>query len=133
MIVASLVIALGTLLGVSAPPPAAQNAPLRISSVVMSSKLVKTVQPKYPNEARKKDVQGVVTLDIIIGKTGKVESMKVTDGPKLLVKAAENAVKQWRYQPMLVKGKPIEVETSVAVGFKLLPPKKTAGKGKAKS
>lgn len=133
MIVASLVIALGTLLGVSAPPPAAQNTPLRISSVVMRTKLVKTVQPKYPAEARKKDVQGVVTLDIVIGKTGKVESMKVTDGPKLLVKAAEKAVKQWRYQPMLVKGKPIQVETSVAVGFKLLPPKKKAGKSKTKS
>jgi TonB family protein len=124
MIFATLVLAFGTLLGGSAPPQPAQNAPLRISSVVMRTKLVKTVPPKYPEAARKKNIQGIVTLDIIIARDGHVKSMKVTDGPKPLIKAAENCVKQWRYKPTELKGKRIEVETSVEVGFKLLPPKK---------
>lgn len=135
MIFASLVIAMGTLLGVSAPPmPAQQNAPLRISSVVMRTKLIKAAPPKYPEEARKKNIQGIVTLDIVVGRNGHVKSAKVTDGPKELTKAAVNAVKHWRYQPTLLKGKPIEVETSVEVGFKLLPPKKKKeAKGKPQS
>ncbi len=133
MIFATLVFAFGTLLGVGAPPAAAQQAPLRISSVVMRTRLVKAVPPKYPQDARKKNVQGVVKLEIVIGRNGRVKSEKVTDGPKLLVKAAENAVKQWRYKPTLLKGKPIEVETAVEVEFKLVPPKKKAAKGKPHS
>lgn len=133
MIFATLVFALGTLLGAGAPPQPAQHKPVRISSIVMRTKLVKTVAPKYPKEARKKKVQGIVKLEVVIGRDGRVKSAKVTDGPKLLVKAAEDAVKQWRYKPTLLKGKPIEVETAVEVGFKLVPPKKKTGKGTPQS
>ncbi|MDE3137596.1 MAG: energy transducer TonB [Acidobacteriota bacterium] len=122
MIVASLVMCLGTLLGAGAPPAAQKAAPLRISGVVMQAKVVHADPPKYPEEARKKNIQGVVTLDVVIGKKGEVESAKVTDGPKELAKAAINAVKHWRYEPTLLNGKPVEVETSVALGFKLTPP-----------
>jgi TonB family protein len=124
MVVASLVLCLGTLLGAGAPPAAQKPAPLRISSVVMQAKVIHADPPKYPEEARSKNIQGVVTLDIIIGKNGAVESVKVTDGPKELTKAAVNAVKHWRYEPTLLNGKPVEVETTVELGFKLTPPKK---------
>lgn len=125
MIVASLVLCLGTLLGAGVPP-AAHNAPLRISSVVMRTKLIHADAPKYPKEARKKNVQGVVTLDIVIGPKGHVKSAKVTDGPKELAKAALASVKTWRYRPTELKGKPIAVETTVKVGFKLTKPKAKA-------
>jgi TonB family protein len=134
MIFATLVIAMGTLLGVGTPAPAPQNAPLRISSVVMQTKLIKAEPPKYPEKARKKNIQGVVTLEIVIGRNGHVKSEKVTDGPKELRKSAVNSVKHWVYQPTRLKGKPVEVETSVKVGFKLLPPKKKKeAKGKPQS
>jgi TonB family protein len=126
MIVASLVLCLGTLLGAGAPPAAQKPAPLRISSVVMQTKLVHAVPPKYPEAARKKNIQGVVTLDILIGADGKVKMAKVTDGPKELTKAAVSAVKHWQYQPTMLHGKPIEVETSVSLGFKLTKPKAPA-------
>jgi TonB family protein len=132
MIVASLVLCLGTLLGAGAPPAAQKAAPLRISSVVMQGKVIHADPPKYPEEARKKNVQGVVTLDVVIGKNGAVESAKVTDGPKELAKAAMNAVKHWRYQTTLLNGKPVEVETTVALGFKLTPPKQKAPEKGAK-
>lgn len=126
MIVASLVLCLGTLLGAGAPPAAQKPAPLRISSVVMRTKLIHAVPPKYPEAARKKNVQGIVTLDILIGPDGKVKTAKVTDGPKELAKAAQTAVKHWQYQKTMLHGKPIEVETTVAVGFKLTKPKPPA-------
>jgi TonB family protein len=130
MIVASLVLCLGTLLGAGAPPATQKPAPLRISGVVMQTKLIHADPPKYPEEARKKNIQGVVTLQVIVGKNGAVESAKATDGPKELTKAAENAVKHWRYETTLLNGKPVEVETIVEVGFKLTPPKpKTPEKG----
>lgn len=132
MIFASLVICLGTLLGAGAPPAAQNKAPLRISGVVMRTKLIHAVPPKYPEAARKKNIQGVVTLDVLIGPDGKVKSAKVTGGPKQLAKAATKAVKGWRYKPTVLHGKPIEVETSVQVGFKLTKPKKKAAAKGAK-
>lgn len=122
MIVASLVFAVTTLLAPAPPAPAAQAAPLKISGIVMQTKLVRTSPVKYPEAARKKNIQGTVTLDVLINPNGSVKSVKVTDGPKELTKAAVNSVKRWRYQPVLLNGKPVEVETTVDVGFKLTKP-----------
>ena len=104
MIVASLVLCLGTLLGAGVPPAAQNAAPLKISSVVMRTKLIHADAPKYPKEAQKKNIQGIVTLDIVIGPKGDVESAKAIDGPKELQKAALACVKTWRYQPTELKG-----------------------------
>ncbi|HVB34143.1 MAG TPA: energy transducer TonB [Patescibacteria group bacterium] len=121
MIVATLALGMATFLA-AAPPPAKQAAPLRISSVVMQTKLVESTPVKYPEAARKKNIQGDVNLDVVIGRNGSVKSVKVTDGPKQLTKAAVSAVKHWRYQPTVVNGKQVEVETAVDVEFKLTPP-----------
>ena len=124
MIVASLVFCLGSLLGAGARSNAArQTAPLRISSVVMQSKLLHAGALKYPEAARKKDVQGIVKLDVVIAKNGSVKTVKATEGDKALAKAAVDAVKHWRYQPTMLNGKPIEVETEVDVRFTLKQPK----------
>lgn len=128
MIVANLALVFASFLA-AAPPAATQHkAPLRISSVVMQSKVVHTSPLKYPESARKKNIQGVVTMDVLIGRNGAVKSVKVTDGPKQLTKAAVNSVKHWRYQPTVLNGKAVEVETTVAVSFKLTapPPAKSA-------
>lgn len=122
MIVATLALGLASFLAPALPAPVTQNAPLRISSVVMQGKLVQTSPVKYPDAARKKNIQGDVTLDVVIAPNGSVKSVKVTDGPKELTKAAADAVKHWRYQPTEVNGKPVEVETTVDVAFKLTPP-----------
>lgn len=129
MIVATLVLGMATLLTGAPAVPAAQKAPqpIRISGIVMQTKLVHTNPVKYPEAARKKNIQGTVALDILIGPDGSVESVKVTDGPKELTKAATDSVKGWKYQPVLLNGKAIEVETTVNVGFKLTkPPAKPA-------
>lgn len=121
MVFATLALSMTAFLA-AAPAPAKQAKPLRISSVVMRAKLVQAPPLKYPEAARKKNIQGDVKLDIVIGTDGKVKSVKVTDGPKQLTKAAVHAVEHWRYQPTVLSGKPVEVETTVDLQFKLTKP-----------
>jgi TonB family protein len=127
MKISNLVFCLGLALGAAAPAVAApQSEPLRISSIVMQAKLTHSVPPKYPEAARKKDVQGTVKMQVLIAKNGAVKSVKVVAGDKQLAKAAIAAVKQWRYQTTLLNGKPVAVETEVDVKFALTkPPKPT--------
>ena len=61
---------------------------------------VKTkVSPHYPELARRMNVTGAVRLEILIGANGLVKSVRPLGGHPLLIDAAENAVKQWRYEP----------------------------------
>src|SRR5437879_6033742 len=75
--------------------------------------LVHRVGPVYPDDARQAKVQGNVTLHVIVGPDGSVKSLKVLSGPSSLAPAAAAAVRQWRYKPYLINGKPVEVETIV--------------------
>jgi protein TonB len=60
-----------------------------------------------------------VEFEAVIGKDGTIQELKVLSGRPLLVKAALEAVRQWRYQPTLLNGEPIEVVTEITVNFKL--------------
>jgi protein TonB len=80
---------------------------------------MREVEPAYPPLARSARVQGQVVLDVVIGKDGAVKSIKAESGHPMLVPAAIDAVKQWRYQPYKLDGKPVEVDTQVLVNFKL--------------
>jgi protein TonB len=127
MTVSVLALCFSLLAGAAAPPTAGQ-APLRISGIVMQTKLIHVVPPKYPESARKKNIQGVVKLDVFIRKNGSVKSAKVTDGQKDLGKAAVKAVKKWKYKPTVLNGKQVEVETTIELKFHLKPPPKKAAK-----
>jgi TonB family protein len=127
MILSGLLLGAALLTGMG-PQAGSANAPLRVSGVVMQTKLVKQDPPKYPESARKKGIQGTVTMDVVIGADGSVKSVKVTDGDKDLGKAAASAVKHWRYQPTVNNSKPIPVETTVSVEFHLTAPPKPPAK-----
>lgn len=103
-----------------APPPAppALTHPLKVSHWAEGN-LVYRVQPIYPPIARQARIQGAVELRAIISKTGTIENLVVVSGHPMLVKAAIEAVRQWRYRPYLLNSEPIEVETSVTVNFVL--------------
>jgi TonB family protein len=89
-------------------------------SDIKPPKLVKKVNPVYPDEARKEGIEGVVILKVRTDKQGGIEKIKVLEGPHdLLNKAASEAVKQWKYEPMLKKGNPVPVVFTVTVRFKL--------------
>jgi len=100
------------------PPPPAPTRPLQISHWAEGN-LIYRVQPAYPWLARQARIQGTVQLSAIISKTGTIERLTVLRGPAMLVTAAVEAVKQWRYRPYLLNGEPIEVETEITVNFVL--------------
>lgn len=127
MILSTLMLGAALLTGMGAQNSTA-NTPLRVSGVVMQTRVVKQQPPKYPDAARKKGVQGTVTMDVVIGADGSVKSVKVTGGDKDLGKAAASAVKHWRYQPTISNSKPIPVETTVSVEFHLTAPPKPPAK-----
>jgi len=81
--------------------------------------LMTTILPVYPPLARQAHVQGVVVLDADISKDGAVETLKAISGHPMLIPAAVDAVKQWRYKPYLLKGQSVAVSTQVVVNFTL--------------
>src|ERR1700679_2976153 len=78
------------------------SEPARASQETQQGLLIYRVSPTYPPSARQARVQGVVTLHASIGKNGTVQELTVIGGHPMLVQAAIDAVKQWRYQPYLV-------------------------------
>jgi len=58
-------------------------------------------------------------LRAVISRGGTIENLQVVGGHPLLVRAALEAVRQWRYRPYVLNGEPVEVETQVTVNFVL--------------
>ena len=101
------------------PPPKAAPSRIRQGGNVQQAKLINQVRPLYPPLAKQARIQGTVQLQAIIAKDGTVIQLEVLSGHPLLVQAALDAVRQWRYQPTLLNGEPVEVVTTVAVVFTL--------------
>jgi protein TonB len=101
------------------PPPKPNVSRVRVGGAVQNAKLINRVQPVYPPLARQTRISGTVKLHAIIGKAGNVEQLQVVSGHPLLVQAALDAVRQWRYQPTLLNGEPVDVDTEIDVIFSL--------------
>lgn len=83
----------------------------------MEARLVHRVQPDYPMPARILHLAGTVELEAIIGTDGSIRQLEVLSGNPILAQAAREAVQQWRYQPTLLNGQAVEVETHITVTF----------------
>jgi len=92
---------------------------IRISQAVMADRLLSRVEPVYPPAAQTEHIAGIVVLRIRIDKGGSVYKTDIVSGTPVLVPAAVEAVKQWKYQPLLIGGEAIEVETTVEISFTL--------------
>jgi TonB family protein len=90
-----------------------------LSPAAAENSLIHRVEPDYPEEARNRQLQGAVVLDIHIGQDGTVQETKVVSGEPLLADAAMAAVRQWRFQPRLVDGAPAEMQTRITLNFRL--------------
>jgi protein TonB len=86
---------------------------------VTAASIVTQTAPDYPPQARANRIQGEVVLHAIIDKEGKISEVQVRSGDDTLAQAALEAVRQWRYKPMLVDGEPREVDTTITVTFTL--------------
>ncbi|HUM06830.1 MAG TPA: energy transducer TonB [Terriglobales bacterium] len=92
---------------------------VRVTQGVTTGLLIKKVNPVYPEDARVGHIQGQVVLQVEIDKEGNIETVSLVSGHPLLVPAATEAVKQWKYKPYLLDGKPVKVVTQVVVNFTL--------------
>jgi TonB family protein len=98
--------------------PVAESG-LRVSPETMDKRIVTKVEPVYPEAARKAGMQGLVVLDAVIAPDGSVKRLRPVSGPDLLVQSATEAVQSWKFEPYLSSGKAVEVETTIAVEFRL--------------
>jgi len=107
------------------PPPKVQEAKpatpqrIRVGGQVQGAKLIKKPTPNYPPLAKQARIQGTVKFTAIIGKDGTIQNLTLVTGHPLLVQAAQDAVKQWIYQPTLLNNEPVEVVTEIDVNFTL--------------
>jgi len=106
---------------VSDKTPSSETAASQVSAPanVVAASVVTKINAEYPAEARAKNIQGEVILHAIIDKDGNVSKIQVWSGDDLLSKAAVDAVRQWKYKPMLVDGEPKEVDTIITITFSL--------------
>jgi TonB family protein len=99
--------------------PGAAPSLIKVGGNMQQTKLVSQARPVYPPEAKAQRIQGKVQLQAIIAKDGTVQSLQVLSGDPLLVTSAMDAVKQWVYQPTLLNGQPVEVQTQIDVNYTL--------------
>jgi TonB family protein len=82
-------------------------------------RLLYSPRPAYPELARRTGIEGIVRLQVLVTKDGRVELQKVLEGAPVLVDAASEAVKRWRAKPVWVDGKEIDVISTVTFNFQL--------------
>ena len=102
-----------------APAPATAPGQIRVGGGAMAEKLVHKTTPVYPPLAKQARIQGVVRFHAVIGRDGSIVNLTLVSGHPLMVPSATEAVRQWRYQPTLLNGQPVEVVTQIDVNFTL--------------
>jgi beta-lactamase regulating signal transducer with metallopeptidase domain len=127
-----------------AAKPAAPAAKVPLDGKVSAPgepKIVHKVNPAYPAEAKAEKIQGLFVVEVVIGKDGAIQDAHLIasaptlerlkeleakrgtpaaiEGDPRLAAAALDAVRQWRYEPVLKNGKPVELKATVTIAFKL--------------
>jgi protein TonB len=92
---------------------------VRVGGQIKAPKLITVVHPVYPDLAAQARLAAVVIMEALVDTTGRVLEVKVLRGAPLFNDAAIAAVKQWRYQPLLLNGVPTEFILTVTVKFNL--------------
>jgi TonB family protein len=85
-------------------------------------RVISRLEPVYPEEAKSQGIVGTVTLHVVVGRDGSVQSVEPMSGSGLLAKAAISAVREWRYAQTLLGGQPVETEQDIVVTFRVAGP-----------
>jgi len=104
---------------VEPPPP---PPPIRIGGRLQPAHIVHEVSPVYPSLARTGRIQGTVVIDAVITESGSLKDITVRSGHPMLVSAAVDCVRQWKYQPAILNGVPVESPVHIQVHFRLQTP-----------
>jgi protein TonB len=103
----------------AAPAPPAAPRQIKVGGDVQAALILQQIQPVYPMLARQGHIRGSVVLSAVIGTDGKIKNLTVVSGHPLLVDAALSAVRRWIYQPTVLDGILVEVNTDIIVRFGL--------------
>lgn len=95
------------------------DKPLDAGKLHMKPKILKEVKAAYPQEAKDAKIQGNVEVEIRIAKDGTVAETRVVKSIPALDKSATDALKQYKFQPTLLNGKPVEVNATMTIRFAL--------------
>jgi len=101
------------------PPPPAPRVPVRVGGQILPPALVHRVEPVYPAVAVAAHVEGTIILEAVVDEEGRVENIRVLRSIKLLDNAAMEAVRQWRYRPLLLNDRPSPFVLTVVLTFSL--------------
>jgi TonB family protein len=102
------------------PPALPEQGPLRVDGDVRAPVKIHAPLPVYTEIARRARIQGVVFIEAIIDKQGQVSSTRILRSlPMGLDRAAEEAVRRWRFEPATLNGKPVAVLFNLSVSFEL--------------
>jgi TonB family protein len=101
----------------SKPGDASISELVAVPSDIQMAKVIHRVEPVYPDFARATRAEGNVILHAIIGKDGSVGNLRVMRGQCPFVKAAVIAVKQWRFNPTLKNGIPVDTASIFELHF----------------
>jgi TonB family protein len=82
-------------------------------------RLLQRVEPEYPEPARQQHIQGLVVLEAEVGKDGAVQQLTVISGNSMLATAASDAVRQWRFKPLVQNGRAVQFQIRIKVDFVL--------------
>ena len=105
------------------PSPAPPRPPAVVSGGDLSATMVQAVPPRYPYESRRMKEQGTVVLDVLLAPDGHVErcAVRTSSGSPRLDNAALDAVRRWRWSPMIRDGVAVAVRGLVEIPFILSP------------
>ena len=92
-----------------------------VAEGIMTSGIISRIQPEYPAVAKLARVQGAVQLRVVVGTDGRVQDVQFVSGPAMLMQAAMDAVRQWVYQPHLLNGQLIRVQTTATPAISPMP------------
>ena len=90
---------------------------VRVSSGVMAGRVVYKEAPVLPPLPAHSKLSGGTVLHAVIGRDGRVTELTSVSGPEPIRASVMDAVRQWRYEPFLVDGKPVEVETTITLNI----------------
>lgn len=79
----------------------------------------KQIPPVYPTAARNMRTSGVVRVEIIVDENGDVAEVRKTSGPALLLSAARDAIKKWKFRPFTRDGRPVRASGFINFNFTL--------------
>ena len=109
----------GGLVGNVAPPPPVAKTPVRVGGDIRTPKLIRRVEPMYPQMAVNAKVTGIVILEATVDEKGTVTNVTVLRSLPVLDQAAIAAVRQWRYEPLMMNGAPFPFMLTVTLTFSI--------------